>query len=90
MSAPRVACWELMGERLCVGDWVHIDSVEGIFLRMEDKESLCVKPNDPVIDEVCVAVWVIEKTPSRAVRVLRQKRVTREMYRGTLLYYVHR
>jgi hypothetical protein len=37
-----------MGERLCIGDWVHINGIEGIFLRMEDKESLCVKPNDPV------------------------------------------
>ena len=88
MSMPRTTCWEFMGERLCVGDWVHINGVEGIFLRMEDKESLCVKPNDPVIDEMCI--WVIEKVSPRIVRVLRQKRVTREMYRGTLLYYVRR
>jgi len=88
MSVPRATCWEFMGERLCIGDWVHINGVEGIFLRMEDKESLCVKPNDPVIDEMCV--WVIEKISPRIVRVLRQKRVTREMYRGTLLYYVRR
>jgi hypothetical protein len=88
MSTASVTCWEFRKERLCIGDWVHVNGVEGIFLRMEDRDSLCVKPNDPVIDEVCV--WIIDEMSPRTVRVLRQKRVTREMYRGTLLYYVRR
>lgn len=88
MSMAGATCWELMGERLCAGDWVRINGVEGIFLRMEDKESLCVKPNDPVIDEMCM--WVVERVSPHVVRVLRRGRVAREMYRGTLLYYVRR
>lgn len=83
-----VSCWTFRGEKLCVGDWVHINGFEGVFIRMEDRDSLCLKPNDPTTEEICI--WIIDEVSPRTVRVLRERRVTREVFRGTLLYYVRR
>jgi len=76
-------CYDIKGARVCIGDWIKINGFEGFFLRLEDRDTVCIKPVDPIAVDMCI--WGFKE-----VRVLREKRKPIEALRGTLLYYLYR